>query len=327
MNRIITAFGISAFLTMGLLACGGGSGGGDAELTYNGNTSPVRITQTNAEELLASSYSQPQESKDTFDPDGLLGAASIGDLPPGEAGVQRANRLLSAALTVTPRRFLLMKAGDGRVSAASMGSETMNGSCGGSATFSGNADEQTGRFDGTFRFNDYCEDNVVLNGAMSISGTESQMTLTFDRMRSTEMGHSFTTSGTMVMTGGASGASIEMDLVMSDEQTGEMVWMQDLRMDVGEGSDMTGAYATVSMAGRIYHSDEGYVDITTPVPFKTYMTGYYPVEGTLLLEGADGTRARLVAVGGGSCTVEADTSGDGTFDYSETISFDALSEV
>ncbi len=332
MNRIVTAFGLSAFLSMGLLACGGGSGdGGDTGLTYNGSTSPVRITQTNAEELLASAYSEPQESRLDLFPGGLLEAASMDGSASREMGVSHAARLLDTVLSVTPRHTPFPGAGDSRVVAASMMSEAMMGSCGGSATFSGDADEQNGRFDGTFSFNSYCEEGVVLNGAMRISGTASdtamQMTLTFDHLRATEMGYTYTTNGTMVMSGGASGATVTMDLVMSDEQTGEMVWMQNLRMVVNEGSDMGGSYATFTLTGRIYHSEEGYVDITTPEPFKAYDLDYYPVAGTLLVSGADGTSARMMVGGSGSCTIEADTTGDGAFDYNETISCDSLYEM
>jgi hypothetical protein len=75
------------------------------------------------------------------------------------------------------------------------------------------------------------------------------------------------------------------------------------------------------MAGRFYDPNSGYAIVSTVTPLRIYDFAVWPDSGVLVATGALGvgggaTRARLSAFGT-VYTVDADTTGDGFYDYSE----------
>ena len=81
-----------------------------------------------------------------------------------------------------------------------------------------------------------------------------------------------------------------------------------------------GDFVGLVLTGKYFDPDYGYVDITTPTPLKIYYVDVFPTEGIIILDGANGlvggnTKARFTAINDTSYMVEADTTGDGAYDY------------
>jgi hypothetical protein len=79
-------------------------------------------------------------------------------------------------------------------------------------------------------------------------------------------------------------------------------------------------YVDFQVSGKYYHPDYGYVNISTPTAFRIYSGSVWPSQGVLMLDGKTGiaggsTRARLTVISSNAYEVEADTDGDGTYDW------------
>ena len=78
-------------------------------------------------------------------------------------------------------------------------------------------------------------------------------------------------------------------------------------------------FVDISVTGRYYDHDHGYVDVSTEGPFRFYEDENGPSSGKLVLTGADGseggpTMARMIVLDSETFQVDADTDGDGFFD-------------
>jgi hypothetical protein len=68
----------------------------------------------------------------------------------------------------------------------------------------------------------------------------------------------------------------------------------------------------------------GYVDLSTVVPFRLEDGADNPIEGVLLLTGADNGTILMTAISDSQYQVEADTDGDDDYDWGpETYDWDA----
>ncbi len=314
-------------LTTTLVACGGG-GGDDGGLTYNGNSSQAHIDETNAKELTLNSYGESKTGSVLGAPlSPVLTQASLADSAGSpKSKLQDVLDVSAVAFSVAVNTNELRPFYGNRyeMSAAAMDSGTMRGSCGGSVSYRMDANESTGKFTGSFNYSNYCDEGVRLNGSMSMSGSvdETQgfhIELRFDALQAVGDGESSTMDGTMSMTMTDSRTELTMNLLARDDSSGEIYKIENLMMTEIEQA----GYSESTIIGRFYDPVEGYVDITTPLPFKIYSMSYYPTEGKMRIEGADSTFATLTANSDGyTCLVEADTNGDGTIDYSETVSWE-----
>jgi hypothetical protein len=77
----------------------------------------------------------------------------------------------------------------------------------------------------------------------------------------------------------------------------------------------------IEISGKFYSPDYGYVTLSTQQTFIILTDDDYPSEGVLIATGVGGTQARLTALSSTTYKVEADTNGDGTYEYDS----DALS--
>ena len=68
-------------------------------------------------------------------------------------------------------------------------------------------------------------------------------------------------------------------------------------------------------SGRYYDLDEGYVVVSTDSPFRVYDGDDWPSEGVLVVTGDGSTKARLTVLTSTTFRVEADTDGDGSYDF------------
>jgi len=206
-------------------------------------------------------------------------------------------------------------------------SETINGTCGGSARFEGTADDQTGDFSGTFRFNNYCEENIIVNGQGEITGIIDLFSeeLVFYHYAFTGMtvsfgNQSFTLDGRVRVSYLSSPPFMVLSYVYTDNTVS--YWLKDLIIDIVEGLD----YVDITdVMGRYYDPAYGYTEIELEEPIRIYNDGFWPASGKFLLVGAVGnqggsTSASLEFLSETSFLVEADTDGDGAYDdYSSGI--------
>jgi len=193
-----------------------------------------------------------------------------------------------------------------------------DGTCGGTASYSGTADEVTGAINATFSFNGWCNDGVTISGSVTVSGqvdvsgsTPVLLTLNF----------SFTvltvSDGTDTFTGTG---TLSLDL----EATPELLTVD---MDFRDGSGAVyrvsnfvvavtpiGGGENVSLSGRFYHPDYGYGDLATATPFFVATDGTFPSSGQLVITGAAGSKARLTALSATQFQVEVDADGDDAYE-------------
>jgi hypothetical protein len=201
-------------------------------------------------------------------------------------------------------------------------SDTIDGDCGGSASYTISVDNQTGNFNGSFNFNSYCDDGVTITGGVTFTGqvdinTDDLLTFTFsfNSLTCTAGSDSFTLNGNISWDVTGSPATITITMLLQDNSTSKVYWVQDYTIEATEGA----GYVDIEVSGRYYDPDHGYVTFTTPTPFRIYDAYDYPSQGVLVITGNTGseggpTRARLEALSPTTYRVQADTDGDGFYD-------------
>ena len=318
---------IIASLLMLTVACGGSNGGGDS-VDYDGNREPAEITGDNAQALAVSAY----ESRSLTGPFGSIASLNVSndgaaDASEAAAAIKGRPAMLTVAqvLEAALEEALQFEAVE-PVSARALErySETINGSCGGSARISFQFDTITGVFSGDIAFNGYCNDGTAIEGSTSIEGrvdpaTEAleYFTFSFNSLVGTVDGESFNLQGSMTLSRNASRdrTTITMDLLSSYSAAGETLWLSGFTISVTEGVDDGTPYDEIELSGRIYHAVHGYVDIRTDVAFRIEGSDENPNEGVLVLTGADDARVVLTVISNSQYEVEADCDGDGSIDY------------
>lgn len=303
---------ITLFTGCGSSSGGSGGGGGSA---YEGNRDAATITNSNSQTLAATAY----DSASVEGPFGSIASVSPQGDSSSDVGGNPTMLAVSRALQVA-----LIKADPAEATSAATNvraavtvNDTVPGSCGGSASFSIQADDNSGVFSGSFSFSSFCEDDTTLDGSASFSGridpdTEEleYFTFTFTSLTGTEDGESFRLNGELSITATGNSEVVTMDLLFEDLTTDEIVWMRDIEITITEGL----GYEDFEIEGRVYHPEHGYVEIETVTPFRTYSGEDNPSEGEMLLTGADQAQIRLEAISNIQYEVTADLDADGDFE-------------
>lgn len=311
---------LAILLAVSLPACGGGGGGGDgstAGISYTGLTTQATIDENNAEDLVTGAYQG-----------GQVGAAigSLGAIQAGESGPVGYSRMLkvSQVLEGSLRQVDLMSISAGTfVGAIDTESDTIYGDCGGSASITISGDDQTGDFSGSINFNNYCEDGVTISGDMDISGqldvnTEEliEFDFSFDNVTCTMDNDSMTLNGNISFDNIVSPPTITMTMLLQDNNTEKVYKVKDYTMTLTEEA----SYEDVEVSGTYFDPDYGYVSISTTTPLRIYYYDDYPSGGVIVVTGETGiaggsTMARLTVLTSTTYQIEADTNGDGTYDW------------
>jgi hypothetical protein len=89
-------------------------------------------------------------------------------------------------------------------------------------------------------------------------------------------------------------------------------------------SEGTGYVEVEIISGRYYDPDYGYVEVYTEGPLRIDDGDDWPSDGVLVVTGDTGiaggsTMARLTALSSTTYQVEADTNGDGTYDWDSGV--------
>ncbi len=284
-------------------------------IEYSGITTQAPITDVNAEGLATGAY---------------IGGALAGSMSPGVVswgGGMKHPRYFNLAETLETAVVQVdVTAPTGVVAVGGIqefAEETIPGDCGGSATYSMNLNEVTGDFLGSMEFIAFCSGSVTISGSASFSGSVDLITseflefsLSFSSLTTTSDSDSFTVSGDITFNYQTSPATATMDILMPDSTSGKVYWVNNYSLTIED----TGAFVDFTVSGRFYDPDYGWVDIGTTTNFQISVGQEYPYQGVLVLDGTGGTQARLTALSSTTYEVEADTDGDGNYDWGPVTS-------
>jgi hypothetical protein len=296
------------FATLLLVGCGGGGGGGDSGVTYTGLTTPAVITSTNAKTLAES----------------VIGGSSTGTafgVVSDEQETQPSPTILDVAriLSNSVTQLDISPSSSTLPGAIVTGSETIG--CenpGGSISASLSIDDVTGDFNGTFNFNNCAEGDTTINGSTTVSGTINLssgfievLNFTFNPVTVVSGAESYTMSGTVRTSVSGSSATIVMDVRLRNNNTQMVEWINNLTISATGSSPLV-----MTITGRYYHPEHGYIDIVTNTAFQINIADQWPNVGQMTITGASGSKARLTATSNTEYTLEVDADGD---DIYETV--------
>jgi len=312
---------LAVFLVLFLTACGGGGGGAgsSSSTSYTGLTTQATIDENNAEELSTGAYMGGQT--------GSAIGGTVGVIQSGECGLAGRPSMFKVVqvLEGSLHKVDFMSRTYGTfVGEIYTDSATIYGDCGGSGSITLSVDDQTGNFSGRMNFNNYCDEGVTFSGNMDLSGqmdlyTEEiiEFTFSFDNITATMGSDSITLEGDISLFSVTSyGGTMTMNITLRDNSTKETFRLKDCTMTFTERAN----YVDMELSGRYYDPNYGYVDINTTTPLRIYGDNENPSEGILVVNGKTGigggsTKARLTVLSSSTYKVEADTDGDGFYDY------------
>jgi hypothetical protein len=307
---------LSALGILGLFACGGGGGGGgiappepNPDLPYTGVTSPAIIDSNNAVELASGAFIGG-ETGSNF---GIISSVTA-----DQSKIVREIKLYEVAQIFSEPIYKIDINSHRRDSlAVQTEQDTIQGDCGGSASYTVQVDDVSGAFTGSMTFNGYCSENATITGNAGFSGQvdiNSGDFLNFNldiNMVSLNSGNqSYIIDGgiSVDVSGPSSTASLEMKM---KDNSGEVFWVNNYVLNISEDVD----YVDIKATGRFYNPTYGYVDLSTSTPLRTYNNNKWPSSGELQMVGGEGTKARLIVVNKNFYQIIADTNGDANYDY------------
>lgn len=322
MYRQLTRFTntLAVFLILTWMAgCGGGGGGGGSTSTtdsYTGLTTQATITTTNGSEIATTSYTHGNSATSIG---GVLGAPLTPGTP--ERGGPASVNLSDWAHQQI--RFALVQPGvSSPAKEVRSVSESVSGSCGGTATYTITADSDTGSFSGTFTFSSFCEDAATISGTLTFSGTIStdgsdtfaSTSMSFTSLTIVTAGESLTANGTLTTSASGATVTITSDLLLTNNTTDESFLTDDLVLTVVD----SGSSASITLAGRLYHAEYGYVTLSTPTAMVIVVGDEYPSSGKLVATGANGGTVSLTALSNTTYQIDIDVTGNGTIESTTT---------
>jgi len=300
--------------------CSGGGDGGDESVgvIYSGLTNPAQINETNAEDITAGAFSA-----------GLVGDGMLGlSLDQGsDDNFIKKFRTVKVPFILTDSLYLIdfttSSAGDLQA-AVQTETETLNGNCGGSMSYSVSVDDAKGTFNGNFTFSGYSNDGTTINGRARFNGRFNMDTgefieahLSFDNLS----GGGLTLDGDIEIDFTLSPNLITLNAYGQDPSSGKVYWIKDYSVSIDEDT----GFVEIEMAGRFYHPDYGYVTLSTAVPFILHDGDEWPISGTIVVTGANNSKAKIIAIDNINCIVEADIDGDDSYEWdSGTMVWDEI---
>jgi hypothetical protein len=316
MKKIVSGIWPCLAASLILIACGGGGGDSPSpspapSIQYTGLSTPAVITAQDAHDLALGAYRIASENT-------LATAANISyhsaSKPFYKNITNMANR--AADYQIVPSNVI--------AGALITESDTTNGVCGGTEVISITYDDVTGDYTGTITENNYCdEDGDVANGTANISGrvdlvTRSFLTMTIstNSINIRNGAESSTFRGSILINYQTGSLGITMDIYVRNDVSLKVAWVRNFTITAVDGD----SYVDITMSGRFYNPDYGYVELTTTNPVRQYTSLQNPSSGILVISGAPGsaggnTRAQLVFLTSSSYEVNADTNGDGLWDW------------
>jgi hypothetical protein len=121
-------------------------------------------------------------------------------------------------------------------------------------------------------------------------------------------------SGTVKISGSEDAATIVMNVRLRNNNTEMVEWMNNVTISV---IDM-GSFVEMTLTGRYYHPEHGYVDIATIDALRINNSDQFPSSGQIIITGASGSKARLTATSNTEYTLEVDADGDDIYEIGTT---------
>ncbi len=296
---------ITLVLIFFLASCGGGGGssgsnGQTSTITYSGPTSQTTIDSTNAKTLATDSYDG-----------GSLGGGFVSK--PGNEENQSSLYSLLYYFVNEIEQSINLDIRNKPFGKTVTVSDTVIGSCGGTLTYSLTGDDTTGSLSGTFTASNYCSLGITRNGSLTVSasynsstGQISSITFTLDNYSISSPAKSYTITGTLTL----ASKTLTINITLKNNTTSKTGKIENLFYTVTSGV----LYSDISISGRIYHPDHGYIDITTQTTFRIYSGSSYPSSGVLVITGANNKSAKLTVISSTQYNISADLDGDGNYE-------------
>ncbi|KPK26164.1 MAG: hypothetical protein AMJ61_09800 [Desulfobacterales bacterium SG8_35_2] len=310
--RLISLISFMAFGLVTFIGCSGGGGGGgvSSAINYTGVTTQAIIDENNAVDIATGSLVGGEIGSNL----NILGAVSE------NSNSIKSPRVFNIASYFQNVIYQIESAtiqSAGYLGAIVSESDTIAGSCGGSFSITLTADDQTGNFNGSLTFNNFCEPEFSVNGSMDISGNidvnMGQMNyfeMVFMDINMTSGQESISMNGSINFNMQASPMRMTMSFILQDNNLNKTYRYENFVYEYAQGV----GYEDITLTGRYYDHDYGYVDITTESPLRINEYDLWPSTGTVIATGNSGTKARLTVIDSSSFFVEADTDGDGSYD-------------
>jgi hypothetical protein len=318
---------VVALIPLLLSACGGGGGSaaqGTPSLVYNGNTQAARVNNESAAVLANHLLTGTQLS------------SSINALKPANDSSARPSNQLTLALLIRDKIHSAAFIPTGRSQqsrpiAARPIDEMEACTTSGSLHVVGDInDSGTGQLGLTF--NNCLEGQDLLNGEIIVDVQSFdtfflellRFGLAFNNLRLTSGDVALTASGSIQVDRNPDKGTelLTINMLTRDDNSGLMVRLQNTRISISPHlANLTGSFELalqVTFSGRLYHSELGYIDFTTPQAFE-YSSPFMPFPdngGIILMTGAENSRARLIAASADKLRVEIGEQGqDEADDY------------
>lgn len=312
--------GTIGFAALLLVACGGGSGGGGpAPAVYDGIMTQANVDTNNDKTFVDTAYSGSGADG------GVSGFFSI-QSPTDANNGEGLNTLVNSAQRLNKYLGLAASSGTGGAPTAAVVSVSDGGpgTCGGSISVNATLNDQTGEFSGSMSFANLNECDVVINGSINFSGflipdpftppefwEASSMAMNIPVLSISGAGQNITISGSISTS--KSGSTETLTMTMDYRDSSNTTYrVEDMIVTTTTSGSVFSGTETVTMSGKVYHPDYGYVVISTQPSIITDNSFFPPsTTGKLVLTGINGT-ITVTMNGGTDYTIEVDTNNDGT---------------
>ncbi|MBI1821275.1 MAG: hypothetical protein HY036_00395 [Nitrospirae bacterium] len=302
---------------------GGGSSGGSPALSYTGITTQTPITSGNGTVVTSQAYKQGSTGGN------LTGIAMQGGGV--DPGIQPKSLVLSQIFIDSFNQVKIPSPSNLLTGAVVSKTDRVTGSCGGTLDRSMSIDDQTGNFTGSATYTNYCSKTGTkagtVSGTVNISGSydfnSSRITtlkLSFSSLTVTSGSVSATVSGDFTVNLQSTPVAITFNFLIQNDADKKVYWVQNGTITIATGN----GYVDVTMGGRVYLPDYGYVDISTPTPFRVMTNDSYPSSGVLILTGSNNSKARLTALNNTTYQVDLDPAGTGTYVSGQTQNWSSI---
>jgi hypothetical protein len=197
-------------------------------------------------------------------------------------------------------------------------SGALQGDCGGWLSYSIDFIAESEIFSGSFSFENYCDHGITISGKTDIDGTYEVDTGDFS---TAHFSFANLADGDITLDGEISLDFLHLPITATfsarskDNESGQVYWIKDYSMNITEFA----GYIEIEIFGRFYHPDYGFVNLSTTEPFIVHNEDDWPTSGLFVIQGQKNTKAELSALDQLTCSVAADTDGDGVFDWDSGI--------
>ena len=285
----------------------GGGDDDDSGVTYTGLTTPAVITNANAKTLAEGVFG----GSTTGTAFGVVSDEQEIQSNPTTLDIARIMANSVTRLDISPASATL----PGTIQTVK---EEEDCSDGGKISLDLRVDDDTPDFDfsGSYDFINCAEEGTTIDGDTNVSGSlfGDTLYLTFNSLNVVSGAESYTMSGAVDTFFSGSSVTITMDVRARNNNTQLVEWLNNLAISMTDN----GSYLRMTITGRYYHPEQGYVDTVTNMPFQINIADQWPNVGQMTMTGASGSKTRLTANSNTQYTLEVDADGDGTYETTTT---------